>query len=85
MNQCWSAEAPSQETTNTEGTTKLSRAKDDSSISQQAKKLPRDASNSNHALSRSGDKRFSLMKRWFYRIIGFDSAPQIQEGNKNVV
>jgi hypothetical protein len=37
MNQCWSAEAPSQETTNTEGTTKLSRAKDDSSNSQQAK------------------------------------------------
>jgi len=37
MNQCWSAEAPSQETTNPEGTTKLSRAKDYSSIPQQAK------------------------------------------------
>src|SRR5262249_10399446 len=33
----------------------------------------------------SGDKRFSLMKRWFYSIIGFDRAAQIQEGNKNVV
>jgi hypothetical protein len=37
MNQCWSAEAPSQETTNPEGTTKLSRAKDYSSIPQAAK------------------------------------------------
>ncbi|PYJ00910.1 MAG: hypothetical protein DMF00_06470 [Verrucomicrobia bacterium] len=37
MNQSWSAEAPSQETTNTEGTTKLSRAKDDSTISHPAK------------------------------------------------
>jgi len=36
----------------------------------------------NDALHRFGDKRFSLMKRWFYSIIGFDRAPQIQEGNK---
>jgi hypothetical protein len=39
----------------------------------------------NHPLQRSGDKRFSLMNHWFYSMIGFGRAAQIQEGNENVV
>ena len=37
------------------------------------------------ALQRTGAKRFSLMRHWFYIMIGFASAAQIQEGNENVV
>jgi hypothetical protein len=37
------------------------------------------------ALQRSGAKRFDLMSHWFYSMIGFGRAAQIQEGNENVV
>jgi hypothetical protein len=37
------------------------------------------------ALQRSGDKRFSLKNHWFYSMLGFGRAAQIQEGNENVV
>ncbi|HZD08433.1 MAG TPA: hypothetical protein VE176_09295, partial [Candidatus Limnocylindrales bacterium] len=30
----------------------------------------------------TGAKRFSLMSHWFYSMIGFGRAAQIQEGNK---
>jgi hypothetical protein len=38
-----------------------------------------------HALQQIGAKRFSLMNHWFYSMIGFGRAAQIQEGNENVV
>jgi len=38
-----------------------------------------------HALQPSGDRRFSLMNQWFYSMIGFGRAAQVQEGNENVV
>ena len=38
-----------------------------------------------HALQRTGAKHFSLMSHWFYSMIGFGRAAQIQEGNENVV
>jgi hypothetical protein len=39
----------------------------------------------NQALQRTGAKHFSLMRHWFYSMIGFGRAAQIQEGNENVV
>jgi hypothetical protein len=33
----------------------------------------------------TGAKHFSLMSHWFYNMIGFGRAAQIQEGNENVV
>jgi hypothetical protein len=39
----------------------------------------------NDALQRTGIKRFSLMSRRFYSMIGFGRAAQIQGGNENVV
>ena len=38
-----------------------------------------------HALQRVDAKRFGLMSHWFNSMIGFGSAAQIQQGNKNVV
>jgi hypothetical protein len=38
-----------------------------------------------HALQRTGAKRFSLMSHWFYSMIGFGRAAQIQEEDENVV
>jgi len=38
-----------------------------------------------HALQRTGARCFSLMSDWFYSMIGFGRAAQIQEGNENVV
>jgi hypothetical protein len=39
----------------------------------------------NHALQRIGAKHFGLMSHWFYIMLGFGKAAQIQEGNENVV
>jgi hypothetical protein len=39
----------------------------------------------NRALQRTSAKRFSLMSDWFYIMIGFGRATQVQEGNQNVV
>jgi hypothetical protein len=39
----------------------------------------------NHPLQRTVAKHFRLMSHWFYSMIGFGRAAQIQEGNENVV
>jgi hypothetical protein len=35
--------------------------------------------------SEQAPRRFSLMSHWFYNMIGFGRASQIQKGNENVV
>jgi hypothetical protein len=38
-----------------------------------------------HALQRTGAEPFSLMSHWFYSMIGFGRAAQIQTRERNVV